>query len=583
MKLGGSGWSLVACAAALHACTAKGDGPAPFTEEAISRGVTYTVQPYGTSQANGFGVAIADLTGNGHQDLLLMGASSGLIGLFENDGDGFFTNRSFTDSGAPRIVLQRPTGVAVADYNADGLLDVYITQEMKQSTGQLFPNVLLRNDGQFQLPNVAVAAGVNNLGNSQGAAWADYDNDGLLDLYVANYLFPQYAANSAHWNKLFRNLGSGAFQDVAVGLGVADLGMTFTPAFTDMNRDGWLDLYIVNDRGHLPSLVPNQLWRNEDGSFVKLCDEPSDSGACIGLWAMGVGVGDVTCNGYPDFYVTNIAHPAGYNGWNAFLINQGDETFVEHCPEAGVCSLATSWASIFFDFDNDGMLDIYVCNQVHPNRLYQNLGDGTFIDVADAVAAVGSNGWSYNAAVGDVNGDGAIDILLNNYGLAGGPAANVQLFINHEGASRKWIRFEVAGLPGSSNLNAIGANIEITAAGKTQWREIYAGGNNYKAQNELIFHFGLGEATAVDQVVVNWPGGQAHRTLINYSANHQWTIYPPQVLGDSDNDGYIGVPDLIALLSGWGELIPGHEIMDVNGDGQISVPDLIELLAKWGN
>lgn len=564
------------------AAARSGDFILPHTEEAVQRGLVYDIQPLFSEQGLGFGMAVVDLNGNGHQDVVVMGHPTGLIGFFENDGTGHFVDRSFHDSEGndPKWVMTRPSGLAVADYNGDGMLDIYLTQQKNQTTGAQYPNFLLRNEGGFMFSDVTAAAGVHNMGNSQGAAWGDFDNDGWLDLYLNNYSFSP--PDPVDWNRLFQNRGDGTFVDVSVQQTVNNGGMSFTAAFTDINRNGWLDLYIANDRGHYPGLPENQLWRNDNGQYENICET---SGACLGLYSMCVAVGDYTGNGYPDFYITNIAHPAAYNGWNPLIVNQGDDTFTEECAQAGVCSVLTSWAAIFYDYDNNGWLDIYVCNQgasglYVPNRLYSNTGVYPANQVAAAAAVQGNSGWSYNAAVGDVTGNGALDLILNNYGPVGGPPVNVELFINHEGARRNWIRFDVVGHDG--NLHAIGANIEVTADGHTQWREIYAGGNNYKAQNELVFHFGMDDAAVADEIIVNWPGLRGSRTLSNYPANQRWRIYPEEMLGDADGNGVINVFDLLALLSNWGAIQPGTERMDMNGDGTINVFDLLGLLGKWG-
>jgi enediyne biosynthesis protein E4 len=561
-----------------------GDGPKgsgnliPFTEEAVSRGLIYEVQPWNgpTQQGQGFGVAIVDLNGNGHQDIIVMGRGDGRIGIFENTGGGTFVDRSVQEMEegdvAPILVLPKASGIAVADYNGDGLLDVYITQQLYE------PNALLHNNGGFSFTNLAAKAGVDNTGYGEAAAWGDYDSDGWLDLYVVNYTYPVFQTHPDRVNQLYRNLGDGTFMSVGAALGVADIGVGYSATWSDINRNGKLDLHLANDRGHLPPLFhPNQLWRNDGGTFTNLCP---DSGACLGLWSMCMAAGDATGNGYPDFYITNLSNVGGYNGWNPLLINQGDETFIEDCTGAGVCQFITSWCGIFFDFDNNGWLDLYVCNQGSPNRLYANAGSFPLADVSQPAGVIGSAGFSFNAAVGDVTGNGALDLLLNNYGEYLGEPANVQLFINHEAAQRNWARFNVVGLHG--NRHAIGANIDLRTGDQQRWREIYSGGNTFKAQNELVFHFGLAEATIIDEIVVQWPGGSPIRVLTNYPANVVWNIYPPELLGDCNGDGVIDLLDLRTLLYKWGPVSPGAEILDMNGDGAIDVLDLLALLDRWG-
>jgi len=541
----------------------------PFTDEAQIRGLNYHIQSWQApdGQFQGFGIAIVDLNNNGHQDVVVMGNNEGRVGIFENIGAGYFNDRSQT-SGLP--LLDKGSGIAVADFNGNGLLDIYITQQF------FLPAVLARNDGNFKFTDVAAAAGVQSIGHGEGAAWGDYDNDGWLDLYVCNYTFTHSSNNPTRRNHLYRNLGDSTFESVGPQLGVDDYGLTYTAVWSDMNRNGKLDLYIANDRGHLPpNYRANQLWRNEGGSFTNISQE---SGAGLGLWAMCVGAGDFSGNGYPDFYVTNLPNVGGYGGINPLLINQGDETFVDEAVEAGVSQFIFSWTGMFFDFSNNGYLDLYVCNQGVANRLYANSGTYPLPNVANAANVQGGGGFSFNAAYGDVTGNGALDIVLNNYGI-NGVTNPVQLFINHDGATRNWIRYRVIGYGG--NRNAIGANIDTRTGDRWQWREIYAGGNNFKSQNELVFHVGLDDATMADEIVVNWPGGEVTRTLRNYPANTVWTIYPPERLGDYDNNGVINAIDLYALLASWGTVRAGTEMMDINGDGVINVSDLLMLLNRW--
>lgn len=553
----------------LHAgveCTALAQrNPQAFTEEAAARGLVYPVRTWqGAQQFQGFGMVIVDLDNDGDQDLVIMGKAEGQVGFFENNGRGMFIDRS----SSVNVVLSKGSGVAAADYNGDGLHDLYFTQEAYE------PNVLLRNNGNFSFTDVSVAAGVDNAGMGEAAAWGDYDNDGWLDLYVANYTLPIDQSNPNMRNLLFHNKGDGTFENVAVQHGVADHGTTFSAAWTDMDRNGTIDLYCTNDRGHI--FTPNKLWRNDGGTFTSLCPQ---SGACIGLWAMCLGVGDFDNNGFPDFYMTNMPAVTGYGGINSLLLNNGDSTFVEASQLWQVHQMIFSWAGVFFDYNNDGWLDLYVNNQSEANRLYRNNGTPPVTDVTIECAVAGSAGLSFNSVVGDLDGDGDLDLVLNNYGVD--TPANVQLFINHEGNRNNWSRFNVIGAT-LENRHAIGANINLRSGTLWQWREMYAGGNNYKAQNETVLHFGLGKANIIDEIVVKWPGGSPTRTLTNYPVNKTWTIYPPALLGDADGNGAINVADLLAVINAWGPVQPGTEICDTDGNGVINVADLLFLINNWG-
>lgn len=540
----------------------SGTSIAAFTEEAIQRGLVYQMagypQPYGYS---GFGITFADLNQSGAQDLLLMGNATRSMGIFENDGQGFFQDRS-ADANLP--IFPSGSSVVVGDFSGNGYPDLYVVE-----LGN--PNWLFRNDGDLQFTDVTAEAGVGDAGAGKSAIWGDYNNNGWLDLYVCNYDGIIGGTGQLH-NRLYRNQGDGTFEDVTVEQNLTQYALSFQAVFFDMNRNGFLDLYVSNDRGALISFPGNLLYTNINGNFE---DVSESSGAGVELFSMGLACGDLNGNGFPDLYMTNIA---GYeNGYNPLLINQGDGTFVEASVEAGIDHWKTSWGSVFFDFTNNGWLDLFVNNQFLPNTLYYHPGQFPMQDVTSQAQVAGNTGpsqISYSSAVADVTGNGALDLVTNDFN------SHVRLYINNEGIKRNSIRFRVKGT--FPNLHAVGANVDTRIGDQWQYREIYAGGNSYISQNELIVHVGTGDATHADEIVVTWPGQSATRTLTNYPANHLWNIYHPDHLGDGTGSGSIGVFDLLGMLGAWGPIQPGAEVYDMNGDGVIDVFDLLALLSRWG-
>jgi hypothetical protein len=531
--------------------------PAPFTEEAVARGLDFTMADFPQPQGfDGQGSGFADLDGDGDPDVVILGRASGVVGIFENIGGGSFVDRSST-SGIPIMVEQQ--AFAAADYDGDGLIDLYITQHAE-------PNVLVRNLGGFVFSDVTSTALVGDDGPAAGASWGDFDGDGWLDLYVCNYSgFAPYDPN-----RLYRNNGDGTFTNVAAAQGVDSDGLSFQSVWTDYDKDGDLDLYLSNDRAPL-GYTPNQLWRNDDGTLVDVSEE---SGADVSLYSMGVAAGDFDGNGWPDYYVTNI-NTVNYDGINPLLLNQGDGTFVESAEAAGVANWITSWGAIFFDFDNDTHLDLYVNNMWEPNSFFEN--DGSFpcseiaadVGVESTHAGSGEVGSevSFTSAVADVDGDGDMDLLVNNL------STKAELFINNEGSTRNWVRYDVVGI--HPNLLAIGVQIETTAGGKTQFHESYAGANGYLGQNELVIHVGLADATIVDQATVRWPSGGPSRTLTNLPVNQTWTLYPPGRLCDADGDETTTHDDFLVFAACLdGGFAPGCEMMDHDGDGAIGMSDL---------
>ena len=534
----------------------------PCTEEAQLRGLVYAMQDYPQQYGGyGFGCGFVDLDGDSDPDIVLVGAADGRVGLFENDGAGHFTDRS-ADSGIP--LLGQGSAFVAADYDGDGDLDLYFTQ-----VG--LANVLVRNDGDFQFTDVTRQAGVGDLGAGKGACFGDFDGDSRLDLYICNYNGLVNGTERID-NKLFRNLGNGSFEDVSVKQSVNDHGRGFEAVWFDYDLDGDLDLYLSNDRGHLPPLFRgNQLWRNDSGQLVNVSEE---SGTGLALYSMGLACGDFDNNGWPDLYCTNI--PGGGDMDNPLLLNQGNGSFIEASQKAGVENPITSWGAVFFDFDNNGHYDLYVNNMFQPNTLY--LSDGTFpcIEVGAEANLTANTGVSYSSAVADVDDDGDLDVIVNNL------AHNVELFINHEGNKRNWIRYQLLGLDG--NLLGIGANVRTRTGTDWQLREIYAGGNGYLGQNELVIHVGVNNAPVADEVVIRWPGGTVMRTLTNLPTNETWTLYPPSRLGDADGDGAVTIQDFFVFANCFDSIItPGCEMMDFDGDSFIDLDDFDAFLDVYSD
>ena len=228
---------------------------------------------------------------------------------------------------------------------------------------------------------------------------------------------------------------------------------------------------------------------------------------------------------------------------------------------------------MFFDWNNDGRLDLYVNDQFSANSLFQNVGRPPLVDVAVEANITGSNSASYCASSADLDGDGDLDVLLNNFDEP------VSLFINHEGTKRNWLGMRVIG--DGPNTAAIGANAEITAGGVAQFSEIYAGGNGYLGQNEQTLHFGLDAATVANTAVVRWPSGGVMRSFTTIPANHRWTIYPPSKLGDADLNGDVDASDRALLCSSLGPVVHGAEMLDFNGDFMIDAADIAAFRVRF--
>jgi hypothetical protein len=495
---------------------------------------------------------------------VVLGRSNGLPGIFRNLGDGQFENRSLT---AGILPLPRASVVIAFDFDGDGLLDLFFGQV---DAG----NRLYRNIGDFEFEDVTAGSGLGEFLPTKGACVADFDGDGRLDLYICNYWDVFVPANRR--NRLYRNLGGGVFEDVAEFHGVESPWPGLQCAWVDIDGDGWPDLLLANDRG-VPG-HPNQAWLNHKGSFVEVTEE---SGFDLRMDSMCLAVGDLDLDGRPDFYFTNTPNDSPpMFGANGLLVSGGEWPWERAEAAWGVEHNRMSWGGLFWDFDNDGLLDLYVNSEHEPNSLYWQAKPGQMLDIAEALAIEGTTGQSFVSVFGDIDGSGALDLVQNNHG------GMLRIYINHEGRVRNHFRLRVAG--GGHHRVAVAAQARIRyghhpKAMQERWSQVIVGGNSYLGQNESTLHFGLGDVEIVDEVEVRWPAGGPTRVLRNLAANHTWTAYHPDRLGDGNGDGVVDEVDL-ALLVGWLEtpLVPGREMMDLDGDGAITRMDLALLYERAG-
>ncbi len=522
------------------------EAPLAFTEEAAVRGVDYAVGFSGG--AAGWGPALADLDGDGDPDLVAVGRSDGLVGLWENDGSGHFTSRSAT-SGIP--ALTQTSGVLALDVDGDGDLDLLIVRFALASR-------LYRNDGGMTFTDVTSASGMGTGTTScTGCCAADFDGDGDLDVSMARYGVA---------NRLMQNDGSGLFTDVAVAAGVADPWNGWQTVALDADGDGDDDLYVSNDK-KVPSntTMRNRLYRNDGGMLFT--EISAGSGTDVNAYSMGVAVGDLDGNGLEDLYCTNLMPEP-----SPLCLSQGGGVFLQAAASWGVTNDRTGWGTVLFDWDNDGLQDLYVCNFDAANRLYRNLGNGTMEDVAPQVAAA-IPFFSHCSAAGDVDGDGDVDLVVQ---VDGSP---LRLLINQEGSRRHWLRLQVEGA--GPNTAAVGAKAAVRTGAAWQYRWVRLGGNGFKGQNELCLHLGLGDAMVAEEATVTWPDGSV-RTLTSLPADRAWRVPHPSKLGDADRDGDVDLLDFRAMRAGLSSPFqPGDEPFDLDGDFTLGAADVALLLERW--
>ena len=504
-----------------------------FVDRAAEAGIVFEHVRDDAAINLGGGAAAGDYNGDGYLDVYITN-SVGPNSLYRNDGDGTFTDVAQTAGVADSDATGY--GVGWADYDNDGDLDLFVAS---YGASKLF-----RNEGPARgnvtFSDVTSQAGVGDPDanhRTMGVAWGDYNADGFLDLLVVRHLVEiggKLALDTAGLARasrpmaLYHNNGDGTFSNVT-GLLSDDLdypspvkGAGFKPAFIDYDNDGDQDLYIINDFG--AANYPNVLWRNDgigESGDVTFTDVSKESGTDLAIFGMGMATGDYDNDGDLDWYITDI-------GASEFLENQGDGTFVNQTERTGTGRGAiprnwfddnsVGWGTVFTDFDNDGLLDLYVVagqmdndpcfNMLHqPNAVFVNNGNGTFTDVS-ASSGADDPATGRGVAHGDFNNDGRTDLLVVNLGLADGSPGVARLFENVSREPNHWLDVVTVGT--TSNRSGVGAKITVTAGGLSQMREVGAS-QSHMSHSVVPAHFGLGASDQVDFVQISWPSGKTQR------------------------------------------------------------------------
>jgi enediyne biosynthesis protein E4 len=510
--------------------------PVQFTDITDSSGITFQhisapQKKYIVESMSG-GVALFDYDNDGWLDIYFTNAltvetasnpRSSMSALYHNNRDGTFTDVTEKSGLAyPGWAM----GVVAADFDGDGFQDLYVTC--------LGPNHLYHNNGDGTFTDVTVKAGVDDPRWSTGAAFGDYDRDGRLDLFVANYVdfrlsdLPKFGKGKfcnyhglavqcgprglkGAGDSLFHNNGNGTFSNVSEKTGLSDPNGRYGlgAVWTDVDGDGWPDLYVANDTG------PNFLYHNkQNGTFeeigflagVAVGDDGQEQGS------MGIAVGDYLHKGRPSLFVTNFS-----DEYDTLYRHDSKLEFTDVSYPSGIASVSIpflGWGTAFFDYDNDGWLDLLAVNgHVYPQvdqadlgtsyrqriLLFHNNRNGTFSEVAAANgSALMVPRVSRGAAFGDIDNDGDIDIVIEN--LDGKPT----ILRNDGGNRNNWvaIKLQANGL----NRDAIGAKVKVEADDLVQWGEVRAGGS-YLSASDLRLHFGLEKRPSIDLIEVHWMDG----------------------------------------------------------------------------
>lgn len=480
-------------------------GQSPYTEEAQVRGARLSLN---TFFGFGAGAAFADFTGDGRPDLFVPGGFGQPIHFLVNDGAGSFLDRTAQSQLGPS---GNAKGVAVADVDGDGDLDAYVTRISAL-------NSLFLNDGAGVFSDVAAAAGTSLGRIAYGAAFLDADRDDDLDLAVGVYGYG--LGTAADRNALFIDGGAGVYTEEAAARGVDNAGLTFMVLAFDHDRDGGSDLFVANDRGNLPTLVPDTLYRNLGSGWF--ADVSLATGTAFGINAMGADAADIDGDLDFDVHVTNTGA-----GHLLHVFQAATGTYTEEAAARGAIVNRLGWANVFHDRDNDGDVDLFLAHQgpVPPgsnaadNSLLVNDGTGHFTDQAP-VLGLNSGESSFGACVADLEGDGDLDLFLPDP-----PPAFTKLYVNPGVAGNGHLAVVVRAR--GRNGRGIGARVTVTAAGRTQVREIRSS-QGYLSASEPVAHFGLGAATVVDRVEVRFPSG-ATAVRTGVAAGATITIAEPDV------------------------------------------------------
>lgn len=516
-----------------------------FVDEAKERGFDFVWEsgagdfPYNPEITSG-GLALFDVDGDEDVDIYMVQGGSVLNPnqaeypnqLFLNNGSGHFTNAT-AGSGADDTHFG--TGVTTGDYDNDGDIDLYLTN--------VEHNVLLQNDGDGTFTDVTAIAGVGSSQWSSSAGFIDIENDGDLDLYVANYIdwlseseleckaksgvldycHPQSYGAPAK-DLLYRNNGDGTFTDVSKDAGIHTVwGNGLGVVIGDVNNDGMLDVFVANDE------MNNQLWMNQgDGTFV---DDALVSGVAVDAngepkAGMGTDFADVNDDGLLDLIVVNLSGET-----DSLFINEGG-WFKDGTPESGLSSITrpyTRFGTGFRDFNNDGILDLYMSNgkvrlpdtivnddpYAEANVLVRGIGQGRFEEVFPKGGTTGNRKHtSRGIAYGDVNGDGAIDIVVLNRD------APAYLLINQNPEEGGFVKIRLLNRHGSPAQNAI---VRFTLNGRAVRREVRSGGG-YCSAHDPTLQIGIGNEQNIAQVEITWSDGSM-QTIPAVQVNETVTIH----------------------------------------------------------
>lgn len=511
-------------------------GQITFTDVSAKAGVDHFFEVY--EGMFGGGAAVLDFNHDGFEDVYITGGVAP-DALYKNNGDGTFTN--VIQSAGIKTRKYVTQGVAAADVNKDGHVDLFITTITRNDTTRIIPraeNLFYLNNGDGTFRDATKEFRIDRLQSfSTGASFGDINRDGYPDLFIGNY-FQNYEGslkvindativNSSTTSEpyLLINRDGEYFSNSTNDYKIGFKGFGFGGVFTDFDNDNDLDLYVNNDFGYKSK--PNVFLKNNYPD-EPLEDISKTSQMDLKINAMGTAVGDYDNNGLLDYYITNIR-------FNRFMVNNGGGVFTDKAKELGMDFVSISWGANFADFDNDTDVDLFVANgDLNPNDVpmadffFENK-DGRFHESASRVG-VNDYGVGRGSVVFDMDNDGDLDLLVvNQKPVNDYPVESRTKLFRNDSKAGNYLKVVLRGK--GSDRNGIGSRIEAVVGGVRMMREV-DGGSSHLSQNSTVVHFGLGGAEFIDSVVVKWTAG-TKQVFRNVKPNTVLTVLEPETKSKS--------------------------------------------------